>query len=78
MAKPTGRAVAANRGIGKGGTTSTKKPATLSGFAKKGGGQGSKATSVDVPKDRQPKNMGKAGEKKAGPKYGRTKTSKTY
>ena len=79
MAQTHGRSVKSNRGLGKGGKTSSARPASLSGFStKSGGGLGGKKSSVDVPKDRQPKNMGKAGPKKAGPKYGRDKGSKTY
>ncbi len=33
---------------------------------------------VDVPKGRQPKNMGSKGEKKPGPKYGRAGGKKAY
>lgn len=75
-----GRGTTDKRGLGKGGKTSSGTPAKMAdGFKKTGGdGMGGNTRSVDVPKDRQPKNMGSAGGRHTGPKYGRAKGSKTY
>lgn len=80
MAKVTGRGGKSTRGIGGGGRTSTKNPGSLSGYANKvsARNQGGNAGRADPGKDRQAKNMGSSGPKRAGPKYGRVNEDRRY
>lgn len=84
MARPDGRSIKSNRGIGSGSNsaeTSSKRPGSAGGgYANKisDKNQGSGYRSYDVSPNRESKNMGSSGPRYAGPKMGRDKGSKTY
>ncbi len=78
-----GRGTSGKRGLGTGKNshkTSSSKPAKPAAGIKKtsGSGQGGSAGSAAPAKGRDVKNMGNAGPKRTGPKYGRDKAAKTY